>query len=533
MTRHNKRLCPPSLWQSRATGEVRAGAARADSDLTRQPPPSRGVGAKVRGSAAVLLLALSACTVGPDYHRPSAPVPTEYKAMRGWTIARPQDATNRGPWWAIYHDPLLDRLQAEVDVSNQTIKQFAAQYQNAVALVQEARAGYFPTVGLTPDVTRSSGFGGGGSSLGTSSRGGEGAPMTQYSIEGTIDWTPDVWGHIRREVESQIAAAQVSAADLDNARLSAQMTLAVDYFDLRAEDSLTDLLNQTVAAYANAYRIVHNQYLAGTAALSDDVTARAQLESARAQLVGVGVQRAIYEHAIAVLTGHPPAELTIPPAPMPSKVPALPPGLPSTLLERRPDIAAAERQMQEENALIGVQIAAYYPDISLSTLGGFAGSPLSQLFTTANQVWSLGASASETLFEGGSRSAAVAAARATYDASVANYRQVVLTAFQQVEDQLASLRILEEQERAAAIAVTASQRAVDVLFNQYLAGTVAYTSVVTEQETLLTNQQAALAVHQSRLVASVTLVTALGGGWKTDTLPQADQIGDKFGFLRP
>jgi NodT family efflux transporter outer membrane factor (OMF) lipoprotein len=357
--------------------------------------------------------------------------------------------------------------------------------------------------------------------------------VTQYSIEGTIDWTPDLWGHIRRQVESQLAAAQVSAADLDNARLSAQMTLAVDYFDMRAEDSLTELLNQTVVAYANTYRIVHNQYLAGTAALSDDVTARAQLESARAQLVGVGVQRAIYEHAIAVLTGHPPADLTIPPAPLTSKVPVLPPGLPSTLLERRPDIAAAERQMQEENALIGVQIAAYYPDITLSTLGGFIGSPLSQLFTTANEVWSLGASASETVFEGGARSAAVAAARATYDASVANYRQVVLSAFQQVEDELISLRILEQQEQAATIAVTASQRAVEVLLNQYLAGTVAYTAVVVEQTALLTNQEAALAVQQSRLVASVTLITALGGGWTTDTLPKANQIGDKFGFLRP
>ncbi len=529
MTRPDASHSPPSPCGRGDAREVHRGAVRARAALFGRP------GAKARrSSAAVLLLALSACTVGPDYHRPSAPVPTDYKALRGWTIAQPQDATNRGPWWKIYHDPELNRLQAEVDVSNQTIKQFAAEYQNAVAMVQEARADYFPTASLTPGVTRGSGFGSGSSSaFGGSSAGGGGAPVTQYSIEGAIDWTPDVWGRVRRQVESQLAAAQVSAADLDNARLSAQMTLAVDYFDLRAEDSLTDLLRDTVTAYANAYRIVHNQYLAGTSALSDDVTARAQLESARAQLVGVAVQRAIYEHAIAVLTGHPPADLTIPPAPLTPNVPVLPPGLPSTLLERRPDIAAAERQMQEENALIGVQVAAYYPDISLSTLGGFVGSPLSQLFTTANQVWSLGASASETVFEGGARSAAVAAARATYDASVANYRQVVLTAFQQVEDQLASLRILAEQYRAEMTAVSAAQKAVTVLFNQYLAGTVAYTSVVTEQTTLLTNQQAALGVQQSRLVASVTLVTALGGGWTTEELPQANQIGDKWGFLRP
>jgi len=458
-------------------------------------------------------------------------------------VAQPQDATDRGPWWSIYHDQELDALERQVEVSNQTVAQFEAEYRNAVALVQEARASLFPTVGLTGNVTRGSGSGGGGGSrvtAGSSSTplvstgassgaglsAGGGVPHTIYSLEGTIDWTPDLWGRIRRQVESQVAAAQVSAADLANAKLSAQMTLATDYFDLRAEDSLADLLRETVAAYQRAYQIVHNQYAAGTTSAADEVTAQAQLEGARAQLVGVGVQRAIYQHAIAVLTGHPPAELTIPPAPLTSEVPVLPPGLPSTLLERRPDIAAAERQMQEENALIGVQVAAFFPDISLSTLGGFVGNPLSQLFTTSSQVWSLGASVSETLFEGGARTAAVAAARATYDQSVANYRQVVLTALQQVEDELSSLHILEQQGRAETIAVAAAQRAVDVLFNQYRAGTVAYTSVVTEQTTLLADQQAALAVQQSRLVASVTLVTALGGGWNVGALPNKDSLQD-------
>ncbi len=285
-----------------------------------------------------------------------------------------------------------------------------------------------------------------------------------------------------------------------------------------------------MAAYQRAFDIVNNQYRAGTTSSADSVTAEAQLESARAQLVGVGVQRAIYEHAIAVLTGHAPAELTIPHAPLASQVPVLPPGLPSTLLERRPDIAAAERAMQEENALIGVQVAAFYPDISLSSLAGFVGNPLSQLFTVANRVWSLGASATETLFDGGARTAAVAAARATYDQSVANYRQVVLTALQQVEDELSSLRILELQGRAEAIAVAAAQKAVDVLLNQYRAGTVVYTSVVTEQTTLLSDQQAALAVQQSRLVASVTLVTALGGGWNIGVLPDKDKLQEFHPF---
>ncbi len=267
-------------------------------------------------------------------------------------------------------------------------------------------------------------------------------PRTQYSVEGSVDWDLDVWGRIRRQVESQISAAQVSAADLANAQLSAQATLATDYFDLRAEDSLADLLRQTVAAFQRALQIVQNQHAAGTVSSADVVTAQAQLEGARAQLVGVGVQRATFEHAIAVLTGHPPADLTIPFGLLTADVPVMPPGVPSTLLQRRPDIAAAERQMQQQNALIGVQVAAFYPDVTLSALVGFVGSPLSQLFTAGNRIWSLGGAASETIFEGGARSAAVAAARATYDQSVANYRQVVLTALQQVEDELSSLRIL-------------------------------------------------------------------------------------------
>ncbi len=488
----------------------------------------------------LLPLILSACTVGPDYQKPDAPVSVTYKELRGWTIAQPQDAADRGNWWSIYHDPELDMLELQVDVSNQTIKQFEAQYRNAVALVQEAQANLFPVAGLNASVTRSSGFSGSGQSSsgalsGTSTgslRGGS-APRTQYSVEGSITWDLDVWGRIRRQVESQIAGAQVNAADLDNARLSAQATLATDYFNLRAEDSLQALLQQTVAYYQRALDIVQNQHAAGTVSAADVVTAQAQLESARAQLVGVGVQRALFEHAIAVLTGHPPAELTIPVGALTSAVPVLPPGLPSTLLQRRPDIAAAERQMQEENALIGVQIAAFYPDISLSTLGSFIGSPLSQLFTVANRTWSLGAAASETLFNGGARTAAVAAARATYDQSVANYRQVVLTALQQVEDELASLRILEQQKHAEDVAVAAAQRAVDVTFNQYRSGTVAYTSVITEQTLLLTDQQTQLAVQQSRLVASVALLEALGGGWETGQLPTREDLPNALDVLKP
>lgn len=489
-----------------------------------------------------LPLLCSACMVGPDYQKPDAPIPIAYKELQGWTVAQPQDATERGDWWSIYHDPQLDALEREVDVSNQTIKQFEAQYRNAVALVQEAQASLFPVVGLNASVTRSSGFSGSGTSSsgavsGTSTFSfngrSAGAPRTQYSVQGSITWDLDVWGRIRREVESQVAGAQLSAADLANARLLAQATLATDYFNLRAEDSLQELLRQTVAYYQRALTIVQNQHAAGTVSASDVVTAQAQLEGARAQLVGVGVQRALFEHAIAVLTGHPPVDLNIPVGTLASYVPVVPPGLPSTLLQRRPDIAAAERQMQEENALIGVQIAAFYPDISLSTLGSFVGSPLSELFTAANRTWSLGAAAGETLFSGGARTAAVAAARATYDQSVANYRQVVLTALQGVEDQLSSLRILEQQKRAEDIAVAAAQRAVDVIFNQYRAGTVAYTNVITEQQILLGDQQAQLAVQQSRLVASVALIEALGGGWDTSQLPGRKDLPNALDVLKP
>ncbi len=472
-----------------------------------------------------LALACAGCMVGPNYRRPPAPVPGAYKELKGWTIARPWDASARGAWWVIYRDPLLDSLERQVNVSNQTVKEFEAAYRASVALTHEAQAGLFPTLGLTTDATRSA------AGTGGSFAGGR-APFTQYSLEGSADWAPDLWGRIRRQVQSQAAAAQVSAADLANAQLSAQGTLATDYFDLRAEDSLTRLLQDTVAAYRRALQITENQYRAGTISRADVVTAQAQLQTVVAQLAGVGVQRALFEHAIAVLTGHPPSELTIPFLPLPSAVPVVPPGLPSTLLERRPDVAAAERAMAEENALIGVAVAAYYPTLSLSALGGFAGNPLGQLVNVANRVWSLGATASQTIFEGGLRPAAVQAARATYDQAVATYRQTVLTAFQQVEDELASLRILENQAAAVAAAVAAAQRAVAVTLNEYRAGTVAYTSVITEQELLLTNQQAALSVLQSRLVASVALIQALGGGWSAAELPSKARI-ERFNPLLP
>jgi NodT family efflux transporter outer membrane factor (OMF) lipoprotein len=474
-----------------------------------------------------ICLVLAGCMVGPDYKRPDAPAPPAFKELAGWKVSEPADILDKGAWWSVYHDPELDRLERMVEVSNQTVKEFEADYRNAVALVAEARASLFPTAGVSPGVSRSGGGGSGSSSgrsfSGSTSGGGSGfgntGPFTQYSITGTVSWVPDIWGSVRRQIESNVAGAQVSAANLANAKLAAQATLATDYFDLRAEDSLTQLLIETVAAYRRALEITQNQYRAGTTASIDYVTALAQLQSTQAELIGVGVQRQQYEHAIAVLTGRAPAELSIAPAPLASAVPVVPPGLPSALLERRPDIAGAERAMQQENALIGVQIATYYPNISLSAQGGFAGNPLGQLFNASNALWSLGATATETLFSGGLRPAQVAAARATYDTSVATYRQTVLTAFQGVEDALSGLRILELQAKAEATAVASTRRAVEATLNQYKAGTVPYTSVITEQELLLSDQQTLLSVQQSRLVNSVALIEALGGGWSTADLP--------------
>ncbi len=513
-------------------------------------------------------LALAGCMVGPDYKRPAAvgtALPFK-EAPPGWTVAQPLDTAAKGQWWSIYHDPLLNQLEDKVAVSNQNVKQYEAQLREAQATVDVARSALFPTANGTASVTRS--YRGGSASTGASTTGlggttgtalggttsstltstgattgtttsgttttstGSTRATTLYSLEGTFDWDLDVWGRIRRQVESDVAAAQVSAADLVNATLSAQATLATDYFELRYQDALQKLLQDTVKAYAASVRITRNQYNAGTTDASALAEAQAQLDTANATLVNVGVLRAQYEHAIAVLTGVAPAELEIPVGALTDDVPVPPGVLPSTLLQRRPDISAAERTMAEQNAIIGVQVAAFYPDISLSALYGYSGNPLGSLIQAANRVWSLGASATETLFEGGLRNSEVAAARASYDASVAAYRQTVLTAFQQVEDELAALRILEQQEAAAKTAVASSQRAVNVVLNTYLAGTAAYTAVVTQQTTLLGNQESALLVQEQRLVASVTLVQALGGGWSTLDLPSRGSFQKGLPFLK-
>ena len=459
---------------------------------------------------------VSGCLVGPDYRRPSAPVPTSFKELAGWHAAMPADAIDRGAWWSVYRDPTLDALERQVDISNQTLKEDEAAYRQALATTAEARAGLFPTLGLDASADRSrAGQGGGGSNGGF---GGGGSIRNSFSLEGQASWDLDVWGKIRRTIESDVAGAQASAADLAAARLSAQGLLATDYFQLRGADALTTLLNETVDQYQRSLTITQNQYASGTAARSAVITALTQLQTTQAQAINVGVQRAELEHAIAVLTGRPPAELTLSHGTLAADVPVPPLVIPSALLERRPDIAAAERRMQSENALIGVAISAYYPDLSLSAAGGYAGSSLGSLFSAPDRVWSLGSAASDALFDAGARSAQVKSAEATYDESVATYRQTVLSAFQGVEDQLSTLRILQDQAEIQAEAVKSSQQAVAIALNEFQAGTVDYTTVVTAQATELSDEQTALSIQQQRLVASATLIEDLGGGWDAGAL---------------
>ena len=462
--------------------------------------------------------------VGPDYHRPAAIQPALLKEIPpppGWAYADPHYALlPKGAWWALYGDPVLNQLEAQIDISNQTIKQSEAAYRQARALVDEARSGLFPSASGTASVTRNE-TGGHNEGFGT----------TNYSLGTSASWQIDVWGQIRRQVESQVAAAQVSDAELAAARLSAQTTLATDYFDLRYEDSLQTLLSQFVTFYEQSVTITRNEFNAGTVASTDLLEAETQVATTKADLVSVGILRAEYEHAIAVLTGHPPADLSLAPGSLTNTIPPIPVTIPSLVLQRRPDIAEAERSMEQENALIGVAVSAFYPVISLTAAASYAGNPIGSLIQVANRTWSLGASAAETLFDGGDRTAAVRAARAAYDESVANYRQTVLSAFESLEDELAALRILAQEAQAQALAVDLANQTVTVALNQYQAGTTIYTTVITDQTTALTNAETALGVQQSRMVASVALIDDLGGGWTTAELPSKDSLQTDNPFL--
>jgi NodT family efflux transporter outer membrane factor (OMF) lipoprotein len=466
-------------------------------------------------------LLLAACTVGPDYERPPAPTPAKFKELDGWKPAAPRVAASDEDWWAIYQDPALDDLEKQIDVSNQTLKASEAAYREATELVAEAGAQAYPTAAVAAQAQRSS-------FAGTGAHGGAGQQIVanQFTLGPSVSWAPDIWGRIRRTVESNAANAQASAADLAAARLLAQATLATDYLELRVSDENRTVLENSVAAFQKTLDITKNQYAAGVAAQTDVITAQTQLQNTQAQLINVGVQRAVFEHAIAVLVGKPPAEVTIAPAKFSRGIPVVPAGLPSALLERRPDVAAAERTMQSANAQIGVAQAAYYPDFTLSASATFSSTMLQNLLSLSNATWALAAGANETVFDAGLRSAQVAAARATYDEQVANYRQAVLTAFQQVEDDLATLRILGQQAEVQNAALQSARLAVTLTLNQYQAGTIAYTNVVVAQTTALSDELTVLGILQTRLVASVSLVQALGGGWDSSKLPSIDAVSN-------
>ena len=472
----------------------------------------------------------SACSVGPDYVPALTPIPEKFKelhgrALKGFKLATPRESVDAESWWRIYKDPVLDSLERRVEISNQTVAAAAAAYEQARTLIRIAQAALFPTVTASYSVSRA--YTGaalvGGSSTTSSSGSGSttslhGVTTTTYTTQGALTWDIDVWGKIRRQIESNIAGAQVSAADLVNAKLTAQSQLALAYFNLRSAYSLKGLLEKTAGEYKKTLTITQNQYKGGTASQADVVSAETQLFSTQAAAIATDETIAQLQHAIAMLMGIPPSEVSLPKMLLPDAIPPFPVGVPSQLLERRPDIAAAERMMQQENALIGVAIAAYYPDVSISADLGFTGMmPLP--INPAHEFWALGGMALETVFDGGLRSAQVDSAKATYLQSVANYRQTVLTAFQQVEDQLAAVRVLSAQLKVQDKAVVEARKAVTVYLNQYRAGVVAFTSVVVAEAALLSAEQAALATRQSLFVSSVTLIEALGGGWDKSKLP--------------
>ena len=477
--------------------------------------PRASLVATMIASAAMLP---AACTLGPNYARPGVEAPVAYKEAQGWKPAQPRDNEPRGNWWSVFDDPQLEALVSQVEVSNQTIKAAEARVREARALTQQAQAALFPIGTANASATRSGGRGGTGSNV--DNAGGQGGgPRNNFNVALDVNWELDLWGRVRRTIEAGEATAQASVADLEAAKLSAQAQLAEVYFLLRVQDAQIRLLNDTVDAYQKSLKLTQNQYAVGVAARADVAQAETQLKSTQAQALDAGVQRAQLEHAIAVLLGKPPADFSIAPEAVATTFPPIPPGLPSELLERRPDIAAAERRAAAANAQVGVAEAAFFPSLTLSATGGFQSSVLSQLFSLPSRYWSLGPALAQTIFDAGLRRAQTAQAMATYDENVANYRQTVLAGFQEVEDNLAALRILEQEALVQDEAVKSARESLTITLNQYRAGTANYLAVVVAQATALSNERAALAILARRQTASVTLIKALGGGWNATELP--------------
>ena len=463
------------------------------------------------------LLAVAGCTVGPDYVRPQMEAPADYKEATGWKVAQPQDAIVRGKWWEMYGDFELNALAAQVQIANLSVAQAQAAFQQARAVAQAARAAYFPTLSVGASVTRthSSENLGRLSPIGT---------FTDYLLPVDLSWELDLWGRVRRNVESQQANAQASAADYENIQLSAQAELAQDYFLLRAADSQKQLLDASAEAFDKSLQLTKNRYAGGVASRADVAQAETQLRTTQAQAIDVTVQRAQLEHAIAILIGKAPSQFSLPPVGLTALPPPVPTGVPSALLERRPDVAAAERRVAAANAQIGVTMAAYYPTVTLGASTGFESNELSKWLQFPSRFWSVGPSISETVFDGGLRQAQTAQARAIYDQNVAFYRQTVLTGFREVEDNIAALRILEQEAQVQAEAVKAARESVALTTNQYKAGIVSYLNVVIAQAAALNNERTAVDIQDRRLTASVLLIKALGGGWDASLLPDANAL---------
>jgi len=466
--------------------------------------------------------------VGPNYHRPSAPPAPAYKEAppatwkeEGWQPAQPSDQAKKGKWWEIYNDPELNALEDQVSISNQNLLMAEAQFREARDVVRISRSDLFPSITGNVSIVNSR-----ASVTGTAgNQAFVPAARTTYSLAPSATWVPDLWGNIRRSIAGAEATAQASDAQLENARLSYQGELAQDYFQLRGTDGDYDLLDRTVKSYQDYLKLTQNRFNAGVASGADVAQAQTQLYSAQAQMVDLGVTRAQLEHAIAILVGKPPVAVSVSHAPIGAKEPPqIPIGVPSTLLERRPDIAAAERQMAAANEQIGIAQSAFYPTLTLSGTVGVESSRLGTWIQWPSRFWSVGPQLAETLFDAGRRHAQVAQARDTFDATIASYRQTVLTAFQQVEDDLSALRVLETEAGVDSDAVKAAELALRITTDQYKAGTADYLQVIVSQTAAFAAEKAAVDTLTRRMVASAALVEALGGGWDTSQLPKASDL---------
>ncbi|SPE41365.1 RND efflux system, outer membrane lipoprotein, NodT family [Candidatus Sulfopaludibacter sp. SbA3] len=466
-------------------------------------------------------LLLMGCTAGPKYARPVVPAapafseqpPQSFLESQGWKQAQPADSTLRADWWQLFGNSGLNRLEEEIDLSNQTLKAAEARFREARALIQLNRAGLYPTVSAAPSVT--------------TNRVSQNAPLGthagdfgQYTLPIDVNYELDAWGRVHRSIAAAREETQASAGDLETIRLSLHTELAIDYFELLSLDAQKQLLDETMAAYQKALELTQNRFDGGLSSRAEVAQARTQLETTRAQDIGVGVARATFQHAIAILTGHTPESLSLAAAPLNSSPPVIPVGVPSQLLERRPDIAAAERRAAEANEQIGIARAAFFPTLLLTATGGFEGNNPVNWLSWPSRLWAVGPAVAETIFDAGRRRAASESAVAAYDESVANYRQAVLEAFQQVEDNLATLRVLEQQARAQRVAVEAAQQSLNLALNRYKGGLVTYLEVVTAQSIALENQSAEVDILRRRMDASVLLIKALGGGWDTAKLPR-------------